>query len=693
MTKIFLLEVGLEDMPAGVILNAENQLVEKTKRYLEEANLTFGEVNGYSTPRRFSVIVKDVAEKQPDERLTVRGPAKRIAQDEEGNWTKAAIGFSKGQGGSVDNLIIKEEKGEPYIFIEKFTPGKTALEILQGMDEVIRDIEFPKNMKWGNSSYHYVRPIHWIVALLGEEVVPFEVFDVETGKVSEGHRFLGHSVEITAPEKYETLLKEQAVIPNRSERQAMIVEQINDLCEMYGWLVPAMNSELLEEVTDLVEYPTAFYGKFDESYLELPEVVLETSMIDHQRYFPVRDAKGKQTLLPYFISVRNGNSVHIDNVSRGNEKVLSARLADGKFFYLEDQKMEISDFVDKLKNVDYHEQLGTIYDKQNRAIRIVDVIGDNFKLSNSEMNELKEIAAIYKFDLVTQIVDEFPTLQGTIGGIYAKEHKMSDEISAAISEQYMPLSQIDQLPESKLGKYIALIDKLDTLIQFFSIGLIPTGSNDPHALRRQAIGVVRLILDLDEKQLDLMNLINEIVEVSELPKKRLNNLNKNMLALNTFILDRLEQIMRTEHNLSHDVRQAVLAANHENLTRIIEAGDILERQKNQENYKSLVESITRVLNITKSNGTAGQVNDELVETESEKELVEAVFKLSKVFNQTTDLNKWYDGLEEISPMITEFFEQNMVMVDQQEVKENRLTLLNNLAKITKQFADFGELII
>src|SRR5699024_7624538 len=347
MTKIFLLEVGLEDMPAGVILNAENQLVEKTKRYLEEANLTFGEVNGYSTPRRFSVIVKDVAEKQPDERLTVRGPAKRIAQDEEGNWTKAAIGFSKGQGGSVDNLIIKEEKGEPYIFIEKFTPGKTALEILQGMDEVIRDIEFPKNMKWGNSSYHYVRPIHWIVALLGEEVVPFEVFDVETGKVSEGHRFLGHSVEITAPEKYETLLKEQAVIPHRSERQAMIGEQINDLCEMYGWLVPAMNSELLEEVTDLVEYPTAFYGKFDESYLELLEVVLETSMIDHQRYFPVRDAKDKQTLLPYFISVRNGNSVHIDNVSRGNEKVLSARLADGKFFYLEDQKMEISDFVDK----------------------------------------------------------------------------------------------------------------------------------------------------------------------------------------------------------------------------------------------------------------------------------------------------------------------------------------------------------
>lgn len=693
MTKTFLLEVGLEDMPASVVLNAENQLVEKTKRYLEEANLTFGEVKGYSTPRRFSVIVKDLSEKQPDETLTVRGPAKRIAQDEAGNWTKAAIGFSKGQGGSVEDLVIKDEKGEPYIFIEKFVPGKTAFEILQGLSDVVVDIEFPKNMKWGNNSYHYVRPIHWLVALLDEDVVPFEVFNIETGRVSEGHRFLGNSVEITIPEEYESLLKGQSVIPNRSERRTMIVEQIKALSEAHGWQVPAIDSDLLEEVTDLVEYPTAFYGKFDESYLELPEVVLETSMIDHQRYFPVRDAKDEHNLLPYFISVRNGNSEHIENVARGNEKVLSARLADGKFFYSEDQAMDISAFIEKLKNVDYHEQLGTIYEKQVRAEKIVDAIANTFELTESDKTVLKEIATIYKFDLVTQIVDEFPTLQGTMGGIYAKENGFSDEVATAISEQYLPLSQVDQLPETKFGKYIALIDKLDTLIQFFSIGLIPTGSNDPHALRRQAIGVVRLILAFDEKQIDVTNLIDEVVQVSEIPESRLENLDQNMRALNDFILDRLEQIMRTEKNLSYDIRKAALGAKHTNMARMIEAGDVLETQKEQKNYKEVVESITRVLNMTKSAGSTGEVREDLLESESEKELVTATSHLSDLFTESTDATKRYYALENISPIISEFFDHNMIMVDNEEIKENRLTLLNNLANITKQFADFSELVI
>lgn len=693
MTKTFLLEVGLEDMPAGVIANTEKQLIDKTKSFLTEANLTFTEIIGYSTPRRFAVMVKELAKKQPDETLTVRGPAQKIAQDEEGNWTKAAIGFSKGQGGSVDDLIIKEEKGKPYVFIEKFVPGKSAQEILQGMEQVILDIEFPKNMKWGNFSYHYVRPIHWLVALLDDEIVPFEVFGVPTGRTSQGHRFLGEAVEITIPEEYESLLEKQAVIPKRAERQAMIVEQIQDLCKQHNWIVPTLKSELLEEVTDLVEYPTAFYGHFDKDYLQLPSVVLETSMIDHQRYFPVRDEKDQQALLPYFISIRNGNSEHIENVARGNEKVLTARLADAKFFYAEDRKSEIVEFVEKLKNVAYHEQLGTIYDKQNRAVRIVDVLADHFNLSGPEIKELKEIAAIYKFDLVTQIVDEFPTLQGRIGGIYAREHHLSDNIAHAISEQYLPLSQVDSLPKTILGKYIALIDKLDTLIQFFSIGMIPTGSNDPHALRRQAVGVVRLILALDVKNLDFTKLMDEIVEVSSLPENRMDHLDENMRALNDFILARLEQIMKTDYNLSYDIRQAVLAAKNDNLTRMVKAGERLEQHKGKENYKELVESITRILNITKANGNTGQINEQLLETDSEKELVKVTTQLSKIFTQTTDANERYLALEKIHGPITEFFDHNMIMVDQPEIKENRLTLLNNLANITMDFADFSQLIV
>ena len=288
MKHTFLLEVGLEDMPADVIVQAENQLVEKTKSFLEEAKLTFGNVQGFSTPRRFAVFVEGLAERQPDENLTVRGPAQRIAQDDEGNWTKAAIGFSKGQGGSVEDLVIKEDKGEPYVFIEKHIPGLETKELLKGLNEVVKKIEFPKNMKWGTTNYHYVRPIHWLVALLDEEVVPFEVFDVQTSNHTEGHRFIGEPLTLQNPSEYEEKLNEQNVIVNRSKRKALIVEQLEELCEEKNWVIPTSYSDLLEEVTDLVEYPTVFYGEFNKDYLEVPEVVLETSMIDHQRYFPVK---------------------------------------------------------------------------------------------------------------------------------------------------------------------------------------------------------------------------------------------------------------------------------------------------------------------------------------------------------------------------------------------------------------------
>lgn len=693
MAHTFLLEVGLEEMPANVIVNTEKQLVNKTKNYLSSKNLAFQEISSYSTPRRFSILIEGLAEKQLDERLTVRGPAKRIAQDEEGNWTKAAIGFSKGQGGSVEDLVIKDEKGEPYVFIEKFIPGKSALEILQGLDQVVTKIEFPKQMKFGNTSYQYIRPIHWIVALLDDEIVPFNVFDISTDRYSKGHRFLGKAIEITNPKDYVSLLKEEFVIADRNERKTMIIDQINELCAEKNWEVPALDSELLEEVTDLVEYPTAFYGEFDVNYLDIPDVVLETSMIDHQRYFPVRAHNGDEELLRFFIFVRNGNRNYIENVARGNEKVLSARLADGRFFYLEDKKSEISDFVEQLKNIDYHEQLGTIKEKQTRANNMIEVISEKFEMSDEEIKALDKITSIYKFDLVTQIVDEFPTLQGTIGGIYAKERGESEEISAAISEQYLPQGQGDSLPNTKLGKYIALIDKLDTLIQFFTLGMIPTGSNDPHALRRQAIGAVRLILSFELNELNLTDLINELVNANEVSVDRQEHLEKNIKALNHFILDRLEQMMRSEYNIPHDIRQAALGMSNKNMSEMLEVAKFLEIQKEEVSYKEVVESVTRVLNMTKSNKATGDISNQLLESDSEKNLVSAISDLEKSFKETTKVHKRYAALEEITPLITEFFEHNMIMVDNESIKQNRLILLNKLADVTSQFADFSQLII
>ena len=536
MTHSFLFEIGLEDMPAGVIVQAEKQLVNYTKAFLDDVNLSYGDVSSFSTPRRFAVKVEDLAEKQLDEELTVRGPAQRIAQDDDGNWTKAAIGFSKGQGGSVEDLIIKDEDGEPYIYMEKHVVGKEAKELLKEIYTVVQKIEFPKNMKWGTTNYQYVRPIHWLVALLDDEVIPFQVFDVETSNQTEGHRFLGKQVTIQHPREYEEKLKEQFVLPNRSERKALIVEQLQELCGAKKWEVPTNYTDLLDEVTDLVEYPTVFYGEFDESYLALPEVVLETSMIDHQRYFPVREANEKHALLPYFISVRNGNTDHLENVARGNEKVLTARLSDSKFFYEEDQKATIDAFLDKIKQVDYHDQLGTLYEKQTRVANMVEVLANYYTLTDTEIDDLKRVSSIYKFDLVTQVVDEFPTLQGKIGEIYALERGEDAEVAKAIGEQYLPLSVTGHaLPESKIGKYTALLDKLDTLIQFFFYWVSkPTGSNDPYALRRQAIGVVRIMLALHEENIEIDLFMNDLVQASELPISREDTLDENKAALITF---------------------------------------------------------------------------------------------------------------------------------------------------------------
>lgn len=693
MTHSFLFEIGLEDMPAGVIVQAEKQLVNYTKAFLDDVNLSYGDVSSFSTPRRFAVKVEDLAEKQLDEELTVRGPAQRIAQDDDGNWTKAAIGFSKGQGGSVEDLIIKNEDGEPYIYMEKHVVGKEAKELLKEIYTVVQKIEFPKNMKWGTTNYQYVRPIHWLVALLDDEVIPFQVFDVETSNQTEGHRFLGKQVTIQHPREYEEKLKEQFVLPNRSERKALIVEQLQELCGANKWEVPTNYTDLLDEVTDLVEYPTVFYGEFDESYLALPEVVLETSMIDHQRYFPVREANEKHALLPYFISVRNGNTDHLENVARGNEKVLTARLSDSKFFYEEDQKATIDAFLDKIKQVDYHDQLGTLYEKQTRVANMVEVLANYYTLTDTEIEHLKRVSSIYKFDLVTQVVDEFPTLQGKIGEIYALERGEDAEVAKAIGEQYLPLSVTDALPESKIGKYTALLDKLDTLIQFFSIGLKPTGSNDPYALRRQAIGVVRIMLALHEENIEIDLFMNDLVQASELPISREDTLDENKVALITFIKARLEQLMQSEYHISHDVRQAALGTTHKNLSWSLDVAKILEAEKEETSFKKIVESITRVMNMTKNESNVKTVKHDLLASASEKELVTEIEKLETIFRDNEDAQVRYDALKDISPFITEFFEHNMIMVDNEAVKANRLTLLHNLAIIAKQFADFSQLII
>ncbi|MDR1012805.1 MAG: glycine--tRNA ligase subunit beta, partial [Lactobacillales bacterium] len=492
MTKDLLLEIGLEEMPAHVVLPAMEQLKEKTAQFLKENRLPFKEIAAFSTPRRLAVRVLGIAEKQENIKEEIKGPAKKIALDEKQNWTKAAEGFALSQGFSTDDIFFKEIKGAEYVHVIKFIEGLTAFEVLTGLKGVIISLTFPVAMRWADYDLKYIRPIHWIVALLDEEVIPFNVLDIQTDNFSRSHRLLNKEVTFAHPAEYLTRLAEADVIADVSKRKTQIIDQIQTIAHQNKWKI-ALDENLLAEVVNLVEYPTAFVGEFAEKYLAVPEEVLITSMKEHQRFFYVRDAKGR--LSPHFISVRNGRAAHLENVIKGNQKVLVARLEDAKFFWAEDQKLKISDLVEKLTQVTFHEKIGTLSEHMKRTKVIAKILAEKLAISKNEKKDLLRAADIYKFDLLTNMVGEFPELQGTMGEKYAVLAGESKTVGQAIREHYLPVSSDGVLPKSNIGAILAIADKIEALYSFFSVGLIPSSSNDPYALRRITLGVIRIIED------------------------------------------------------------------------------------------------------------------------------------------------------------------------------------------------------
>ena len=488
MAHTFLLEIGLEEIPAHVVTPSVNQLVQKATKFLKEQRIDFDEVIPYSTPRRLTVKVTGLADKQADIEEEAKGPSKKIALDDEGNWSKAAQGFVRGQGVTVDDIFFKELKGTEYVYVKKFIPGKPVTEVLAGMKDVAMDLKFPTMMRWGSNDFEYVRPIKWLVALLDDEVVPFEILDIKTGRTTQGHRFLGEAVDVPSADKYLETLETQKVIADAGVRKAEIRKQIDALATENNWNI-VVDEDLLEEVNNLVEYPTVFAGKFKEEYLQVPNEVLITSMKDHQRFFYVTDKEGN--LLPNFVSVRNGNKDYLENVIAGNEKVLTARLEDAKFFYEEDQQHTIADYVERLKKVMFHDKIGTIYEKMERVNLLAKFLGNKLGLSETELKDLDRASMIYKFDLVTGMVGEFSELQGIMGEIYARLQGEDDNVSTAIREEYMPTSSEGELPQSNVGAVLSIADKLDSIQSFFAANMIPSGSNDPYALRRQALVITR----------------------------------------------------------------------------------------------------------------------------------------------------------------------------------------------------------
>ncbi|MCU0082772.1 glycine--tRNA ligase subunit beta [Streptococcus danieliae] len=668
MTKTVLLELGLEEMPAYLVTRSMDQLGQRVADFLKQHRLDFEKIETFSTPRRLAVRVKGLADRQQDLVEDFKGPSKKIALDAEGNFTKAAQGFVRGKGLTIDAIRFEEIKGEEYVYVTKEEKGQVAEEILPQLTETLEAMTFPVSMHWANYRFEYIRPVHTLTLLVDDKLLEARFLNLESGRLSRGHRFLGQEVSLASADSYEADLRQAFVIADPVERTQMIQDQIRDLEELHGVRVE-IDPGLLNEVLNLVEYPTAFLGSFDPKYLDLPEEVLVTSMKAHQRYFVVRDQEGK--LLPHFVSVRNGNADHIANVVKGNEKVLVARLEDGEFFWKEDQKLAIEDLLPKLTKVTFHEKIGTLAEHMERTAQIAAYLADQVGLSLEEQADLARAAAIYKFDLLTGMVGEFDELQGIMGEKYALLAGEKPAVAQAIREHYLPNSSEGALPESRVGAVLAVADKMDTLLSFFTAGLIPSGSNDPYALRRATQGIVR-ILDAFGWDLDLRELQDAFFQ---------NQWYQHKEEILEFFNARIEKMM--DASINKDIVRAVLANSQFKVSSRLLAAKALAQAAQAEGFKEAVENLSRVFNLAEKAEEVA-IDASLLESDSEKALAKAVDGLSWSEDMTANMQELFD----LAPLIADFFENNMVMAEDLAVRANRLALLARLRQKASRLAHF-----
>lgn len=686
----YLLEIGVEELPAKQIDNALAQLKVNTENLLKEERINFENIKTYATPRRLVLLVEGLAEKQEDLELKIKGPTKRIAYDADGNPTKALEGFMRGQKVDLSQIIIEEHNGEDYIFANKIEEGKvTKLVLEENMGNIIKSINFPKSMRWGGKKLKFARPIRWVVSLLNTELVDFQLEGIKIGKVTRGHRFLGSSsIELNTIDEYFEKLKDNYCLVDQNERKDIIKLESEKLAKEKGGNL-LINDELLDEVTYLVEYPTPAIGRIKEEYLSLPREVIITPMQEQLRFFPVVDDKNR--LLPYFITIRNGSKDHIDNVIKGNEKVLGARLEDAKFFYEEDIKLPLEDYVERLQYVTFQDDLGTMYDKTIRVQRLAKKIGDYLAVGEETQANIERAAYLSKADLVTHMVGEFAELQGKMGMEYAKNSGENEIVSTAIFEQYLPRFSGDKLPTTTAGAILSIADKLDTIAGSFAIGLQPTGSQDPYALRRQALGIINIILDRRlgislEKIIDFIlfiyveenNLVFDYEEIKEKIIKFFNGRLKNLLM---------------EMGIRYDIVDGVIGTNIDDIYDLKVRAEKINGYLRKDGFEDVVTTFNRVINLARD-FTSGKVDEDLLVEDAELDLYEAFKNIEeKVLShlQEKEYDKALDNFMLLKEPVDNFFDKVMVMVDDENVRSNRLGLLKEISKTMLSICDLSKL--
>ncbi len=684
--KNLLLEIGTEEVPAHVMPLILVQLKELAEKYFAESRITAGEFQTLGTPRRISLLVKNVADTQTDISTEKRGPSTKIAFDSEGKLTKAATGFARGQKVNPEDLITRDG----YIYAVVREQGKSTAEVMKNiLPQIINSLNFPNNMHWGNLDFKFIRPIRWIVSLLGNEIIPFEIANTQSGRTSFGHRVLsGGAFNIDSAENYVEACEKNFVIVDQNQRRAMIVAQIEAVAKERGGIAE-ISDDLLEEVLYLVEYPTALSGEFEIKYLNLPPEAVITPMRDHQRYFPVKTADGK--LMPIFITVRNGGRDYLDIVQHGNERVLKARLEDAQFFFNEDRKKNLDQHRDKLKTVVFQENLGSVYEKTLRLVKLAEKISDMLgdKITADDRKNSVRAAEISKADLVTGMVTEFTELQGVMGREYAKLDGENLEVATAIDEHYMPRFAGDNQPKTTAGKILSLADKIDNIVATFSRGLIPTGSQDPFALRRQALGIVNLLIaanwsvkisELVDTAMDLLKIADKIgrekiqSDVAEFMKLRIKNVLSNAVR--------------------YDVIDAVINDVDDILAVNLKAHAV-EQFLNTPDATKNIQSFVRVGNLAKK-ADSDNIDENLITVEAEQKLYRAFEAVKVVADELIDKKDFIgalDALKKLSAPIDEFFDSVMVMDENLDIRKNRLAILKSVENLFAKIADFSKIVL
>lgn len=685
MAKDLLLEIGTEEIPAKFMPAILSQLGDLAKQKLADLRVDYCKIETLGTPRRLTLLVRELAEKQEDKSAENKGPSLKVAFDAQGQPTRAAQGFARGQKIDVSALVVRDG----YVYAEVFEAGRSTVGLLPTLlTDLISSITFPKNMHWADLDVRFVRPIRWIVALYGNELVPFTIAEVASGRITRGHRFLGaEAVTVENATDYFVKLRANFVMIDPCERRTVITKQIKELAVAQGGTA-TIDQSLLEEVVQLVEYPTALCGRFEEKYLTLPPEALITPMREHQRYFPVFAADGK--LLPIFITVRNGGTEHIEIVQHGNERVLRARLADAEFFFEEDKKIPLANCVDKLKTIVYQEGLGTLFDKTQRIKQLARFIAEEAAITVDQA-VLSRSGELAKADLVTGMVCEFTELQGIMGKAYALLQGESEAVAEAIFEHYLPRFAGDALPQTAVGRMVSIADKLDNIVATFSRGLIPTGSQDPYALRRQALGIVNIII-AGHLSLSLTTLIKKAMDLLNLSDgQQRSELLQNVL---TFFVLRLKNVL-AEQEVRYDVIDAVLAAGADDCYAVYLQAQAVAKLVREESAPALIQAFVRVNNLAK-NAYAAEIVPERFTDKAEQALYQTFLTVRKKVEPLIvqqDFTAIIAALYDLRQPIDEFFTAVMVMVEDQAVRDNRLALLQAISSLPRLVADFNKIMV